>query len=114
MTPGDPAWPATLVEFVAVVSAELVRLHVTADTAEEHARRIVAALAHHCGGRPVYLPRGERLRTAIKHDAIYRAANGTNTDELAREHGMTTRAIQRIVADQAKLHRARRAPEVTP
>lgn len=108
------AWPARLVELAEVITAELARLRVAPEAAQHQARHVVAALALYCGGRPLYLPRGSSLKTALLHQSIYLEAKAGNTDELARRHGLTTRAVQRIVADQAKLHRARRAREALP
>ncbi len=106
MTAPGPEWPATLVEFIDVVDAELRRQSLRECAPDELARRVVFALAMHCGGRPVYLPRGCRMKTAMLHDAIYREANGRNTTELASRHNITVRAVQRIVAEQGRLRRA--------
>lgn len=108
------AWPRTLVELVDVLAATLVRRGMKEEPAEDQARHLVAAIALHHGGRPVYLPKGKTLETALLHDAIFRAHRRGNTDALARRHGLTTRAIQRIVRDQTLLHRSRVQPSLFP
>lgn len=111
----DASWPARLIEFVEVITAALKRLRVAPEVAQLQARHVVAELANYCGGRPIYLPRGARLKAALLHRSIYlEATAGKDTDELARRHGITMRAVQRIVAEQAELHRARRAREAQP
>lgn len=103
-------WPRTLVEMIDVLSATLIRRGDDPEHAEDLARHLVAALAVHNGGRPVYLPRGSSLETAIKHDAIFRASKRGNTDALARKYNLSRRAIEQIVAKQTALHRARIQP----
>lgn len=107
-------WPRTLVELVDVLSVTLVRRGLSEESAEDQARHMVAAIALHHGGRPVYLPKGKTLETALMHDAIFRAHRRGNTDALARVHKLTTRAVQRIVRDQTLLHRARIQPSLFP
>ena len=108
------AWPRTLVELVDVLTATLVRRGMKEESAEDQARHLVAAIALHHGGRPVYLPKGKTLETALLHDAIYRAHRRGNTDALARKHDLTTRAVQRIVRDQMLLRRSRIQPSLFP
>lgn len=108
------AWPRTLVELVDVLTATLVRRGMKEEQAEDQARYLVTAIALHHGGRPVYLPKGKALETALLHDAIYRAHRRGATDALARKHGLTTRAVQRIVRDQMLLHRRRIQPGLFP
>jgi Mor family transcriptional regulator len=103
-------WPKTLVELVDVLSATMIRRGEAVDEAEERARHMVVAIAMHNGGRPVYLPRGKALETALTHDEIYRASRRGNTDLLARKYNLTRRAIEQIVAKQTRLHRLRIQP----
>lgn len=111
---GSAAWPRTLVELMEVLTATLIRRGIKEEPAEDLARHLVAAIALHHGGRPVYLPKGAALETALMHDAIYRAHRRGNTEALARRHGLTTRAIQRIVRDQMLLHRRKMQPSLFP
>lgn len=102
-------WPATLAELVDVLTAVLVRRGMKEEPAEEQARHLVAAIAKHHGGRPVYLPTGARLERALMHAAIYRASRRGNSAELARKYGITMRAVQRIVREQTIMRRRGRA-----
>lgn len=107
-------WPRTLVLLIDVLAATLQRMGHNPEQAEIWARALVLAQAHYIGGRAMYLPVGRKLETALLHDAIYRAHRRGNTDELARQHGLTTRAIQKIVRQQTLLHRARVQAELFP
>jgi Mor family transcriptional regulator len=103
-------WPKTLVELIDVNIATLIRKGFEPIVAEELARHLVVAQSIHNGGRPVYLPRGKSLEKALMHDAVFRASRRGNTDALARQYGLTCRAIEQIVANQTRLHRQRIQP----
>lgn len=107
-------WPKTLVALMDVTVATLARLGLPAQQAEEVARAVTIAQAKYVGGRPMYLPAGRTLEAALLHDAIYRAHRRGNTEAIAREHGLTTRAVQMIVRQQTLLHRKRLQPTLFP
>ena len=105
-------WPKTLVELIDVHIATLIRKGFEANAAEDLARHLVVALSVYNGGRPLYLSRGKALEEALMHDAIFRASRRGNTDALARQYNLTRRAIEQIVAKQARLHRLRIQPSL--
>ena len=105
-------WAKTLVEYVQV----LERLYVRQGKAEAESFKLAAAsvleLAEFRGGRAEYLPRGDAIRTALKHAEIYRRCNGRNQQALADEFGMTTIQVYRIYRQQRALHMNKIQPKL--
>lgn len=103
-------WPQILADLVDVTEASLVKGEfVPADQAKNAARHVVAGLAHYLGARPIYLPRGDGLKTALQHVAIWHAWDGKSGTKfaLARRYKMSVRTIERIIVEQSALHRDR-------
>ena len=107
--PGAYAWPKSLADLVDVLHAAAVDEGVEAEQAAPLARKMAAAIAHYLGGQPVYLPRGEQLKRALQCGAIWQAWDGRRETKyrLAKEYGFTVRAIEKIIAEQSRLHRDR-------
>lgn len=109
--PLDDKWPQTLAESVDVLFADNLRRGMADDAAIADAQRAVLVLANHIGGRSVYWPRGDALRTALRDREIFLRANrcgGKNKDQLAAEYGLVVRTIERIIAEQYRLGIKRR------
>ena len=104
-------WPKTLAELTDVLCTYFTRA-LPAEQALDQAQKVIIVIAHHLGGRMFYLPRDEKLRQALRDDAIWRQFNGTNVTELAREHDLTPNRIYQIIADQRALHRKKNQPEL--
>lgn len=100
----DEKWPAKLAEWVDLLARDAVRRGKTVEQAVASARNTVMLLAHHEGGRPFYLPRGDSLQQALRDREIYLLHNGTNGEALADRFGLTLRHVQRIYAEQRALH----------
>jgi len=107
-------WPAVLAELVDILIADWERLGVDRETALKHAQREVILIANYRGGRPFYLPRGDRLKKALRDREIYLRHTGRNTEPLADEYGTTVRHIQRISAEQHALHVKRAQADLFP
>lgn len=99
------AWPKLLGELVDVVEAQLSRDGL--NQPRRHAQRVMMALAHFGGGKIIYLPRGQKLRTALRNHEIWRRFNGKNVRELADEYRLTAIQIYNIIREQRALHRKR-------
>ena len=99
------AWPATLIELREVLSAHFQRQGVEPGKAERDGIDVSVLIANHFGGRPVYLPTGARIKTAIRRRDIFRLFNGKNGVELAAQFGVTLRYIQIVIEGQLKLQR---------
>lgn len=100
----DAKWAPLLAELLQVLESAYVRRGMSAETAFGLARASVLEIAEHLGGRVAYLPRGERIRLALRDAEIYRRCNGRNHEALAIEHTMSTIHIYRICKQQRRLH----------
>jgi Mor family transcriptional regulator len=102
----ESQWAPLLVDMVRVVEADIARRSGQAATpaAFAESRHIVLALAEYFGGRQVYLPKGDRLKTALRDAEIWRKFTGRNTRELADEHGLSEFHMYAILKRQRALH----------
>lgn len=97
-------WAPMLVDLVRVIEAAHVRRGMEAEAAFTAALEAVKAVAEYFGGRPLYIPRGDRLLAALRDAEIFRRAKGGNFDQLAVEYGLSTLQVYRIVRQQRALH----------
>ncbi|BCS94598.1 hypothetical protein DSLASN_02300 [Desulfoluna limicola] len=105
----DPRlWPTLLAELVDVLSDHYeARCGMDADKAVESAQDVIVVIAHHMGGRNIYLPRDDRLKRAIRDAMIYRVFDGSNHRELSRKTGLTTAQIYNIISKERSLRNDR-------
>jgi len=97
-------WPSLLAELVDVLEDYFSRRQGLAEnTCREMVQDVVVVMAHHLGGRSIYLPRDDRLKRAIRDALIYKAFDGGNHLALARQTGLTTTQIYNIVSRQRRL-----------
>lgn len=101
-------WAPTLAAMVAVLTAALKRQGIPEDEAPRLATAGVLAQAEYAGGRMMYLPRGDRLRLALRDAEIWQRAKRGNIDALAQEYGLSDIHIYRICKQQRELYIARR------
>lgn len=101
-------WPQRLVELFDVLFAyHTKRRGLNEDDAARDASAQAILIADYLGGAVVYLPRGDALRKAVRDSEAYRRHNGRNTEELAREYGMTTTKFYELIARE-KARRVRK------
>lgn len=106
-------WPKQLAEMVDVTVAHLQRRRdLDEDTARTYAQEWIATLAIHFGGIPLYLPKGDSLKQALRDSRIWQEFNGENIYELARKYGKSRTQIYRIIAQQRQLTRNRQQMEL--
>ena len=103
----EAKWAPQLVEFIEVVEALNRHKGIPADAAFADARDVVLALATHLGGRQFYLPRGDRLRTALRDAEIWRRFTGRNVTALAAEYGVSEIHLYAVLRQQRELHTRR-------
>lgn len=97
-------WPKMLAEMSDVTAAHLeTRQNLDAETARTQAQEWIITLAHHFGGRPLYMPKGDSLKQALRDSAIWQEFTGKNVYELAGKHDMSRTQIYRIIAQQRQL-----------
>lgn len=98
-------WGKTLTEYVETLEALFLRRGFGEDRAFSLAADCVLELAEQRGGRVDYFPRGDALRTALKHAEIYRRGKRGNVDALAKEFDLSVPQVYRILREQYALHR---------
>jgi Mor family transcriptional regulator len=100
----ETKWAPQLAENVRVLEARYVRRGMAPKEAFDLAADSVLVLAEHHGGRMFYLPRGDRLRRALRDAEIFRKCNWRNFDKLAAEYKLSITQIYAIVRQQNKLN----------
>ena len=101
----EHAWPKTLAELVDVIASHLRRTHHCEESiAKRQAIETTLVIANHFGGSPVYLPKGDKLRRAIRDTQIFHEATGDNISILAKKHGLTNVQIYTIISKQRRLY----------
>ena len=101
----ESKWAPMLAQMVAVLEALYRRGGKDEDAAFRQACDSVMALADYWGGRVVYLPRGDRLKLALRDAEIYRRFRGSaNADQLAEEFDLNVIRIYAIAAEQRALY----------
>lgn len=70
-------------------------------SAETLALRAIEAIADHLGGQEIYLPRGDRLRLAIRNrDIMSKLETGVPIWKVAHEYGLSVERIRQILHKQ--------------
>ncbi len=107
-------WPKVMAELVDVFRAEALRhkMAATEEAADKLARWLVLTLGGYFGGRPMYLPKGDKLEIALRDTHIWQEFSGNNVPELAVKFKLTTVRIYDILAQQRTLHRAKVQPQL--
>lgn len=107
-------WEGTLVEMSSIAEAKMSQLLPDRpDDAAKIARAVVYEICQTMGGAVVYIPRGDKLRRALRDDEIFREWRDKNTrpDMLARKFDLSSQAVYDIIARQRELHR-RQEPDL--
>lgn len=101
-------WAPLLAEIYDSVEAAFRRGGHDEAGAAKLASTAVAAVAFSIGGRVVYIPRGDRLKTALRDNEIHsRWQRGAVPEQLAEEYEVSVIQLYRIIAEQRKLHLAK-------
>ncbi len=98
--------PAMLQSLMALFTSELRSKG--AKEPERLAEHLVICMANYFGGMQLYLPRNDKLALELRNIRIYQQHRGGNTEQLARQYGLTAIQIYHIVREQTVAERARR------
>ena len=98
--------PAMLQSLMALFTSELRSKG--AKEPERLAEHLVICMANYFGGMQLYLPRNDKLALELRNIRIYQQHRGGNTEQLARQYGLTSIQIYHIVREQTTAERARR------
>lgn len=100
-------WSENLAEMFDVTAAALKREGLSEEQARSYASVVVLALGTLMGGRMYYLPRGDRLRAAMRQRDIYHAWRaGVSVAELAKRYRCTQKTVYVAIKRQRALSRA--------
>lgn len=107
-----PKWRGVLLEMLEVIESRLRRSGLKEDQAKKLSEEVTAELSHWFSGRPIYLPRGDKFKLAVRDADIARRLRRGNAAELAEEYGIGVIQIYRIARQQRELRRKRLKPIV--
>jgi len=105
--PPEHRWPKTLADLFRVLEAANRRAGMPADRAALDARDRVILIGEYFGGRMVYIPKGDTLRTAALHALIWAEFKGNNQEDLAERFGINIVTIYDILKQQRRLFQRR-------
>lgn len=97
-------WPQDLAAILRLIEATLVRRGMAKGPAFAAAAEAALEISSYGGGRPVYIPVGQRLKLALRDAEIWRRFTGRNHHELAQEFGLTVVTIYEVLREQRALH----------
>lgn len=100
-------WEGTLGAMVKIAEIELGKALNDDQRATDLAQRVIFAVCEHLGGSVMYLPRGTRLKNAIRDVAIYRdwREHGIIPADLVGKYTLSSQTIYAIINRQRALHR---------
>lgn len=102
--PERARWPERMAEIYEIEFRVGLRRGLDEEAAAADAELRTIALCDYIGGGALYVPRGDELRRAVRDRRIYRLAHRGNIEALAREHGLTPKAIYEIIAREKQRH----------
>ncbi|WP_413112135.1 Mor transcription activator family protein, partial [Thaumasiovibrio sp. DFM-14] len=106
--PCDQAkWPTTLVRLYDCLlnAIETSNIDLDTPTRQETAKDMVLALAVYFGGRDIYLPKGVKIKQALRNNEIFSQAGKVSPTILAARYDLSNRRINRIIEDMYKARR---------
>lgn len=108
---GDVAehkWAPLLAELFDAIESAYRRQGQGEDQAASLAAVAVAAVAFAVGGKVVYIPRGDRLKKALRDNEIHsRWQRGATPEQLAEHYQVSVIHAYRIIDQQRRLHLAK-------
>lgn len=107
-------WPRDLAALLDIFQAALQRMGFDRDKSRQIAHNLMNEQATYCGGRHVYIPKGDRLKQAIRDVELYNDWHdrGILPDELAGRYKISTVHVYRIIKEQRALRMKKIQPEL--
>lgn len=99
-------WPRDLVALIDIYCGALVRMGYGADESSRMAHLLITELAIYCGGRYIYLPKGDALERAIRDLSLFQDwRDRQHTPEmLVSKYKISLQHVYRIIDEQRKYH----------
>jgi Mor family transcriptional regulator len=110
----EHAYQEVLWEYVTLFEHRLTREGQKPNEARELSAKLVAEMAHYLGGRPRYLPTGEKLKQELRDIAIFNASyRGKPVEHIYEQYKdeLSLRQIQRIVKERTLRYRNKIQPD---
>lgn len=100
-------WEGSLRDMVEIAEAKLVAEMGPTSTAPELARHVVFAICSVLGGSVIYLPKGQKLKNAMRDAAIFREwrDESISIHDLVCKYDLASPTIYDIINKQRALHR---------
>ena len=105
--PPEHKWAPLLAALFRVFEAFNRRQGMSAEKATLDARDRCVLLGEYFGGRLVYIPKGERLRIAVRDTLIWHEHRGDNVEELATKWGLAVQTVYEILREQRALYKGK-------
>ena len=107
-------WPKDLAALIDLYQASLLRMGYDEKDAKKIAHTLLAEQAMYCGGRHVYIPKGDRFRQAVRDIDLFNDWHdrGIVPDELATRYKLSTQHVYRIIKEQRAIHMKRFQPSL--
>lgn len=105
-------WPKDLAALIDIFESALKRQGLDDTQAKRLAHSLLAEQAMYCGGRHIYIPKGDRLKQAIRDVELFRDwhDNGVVPDDLAAKYKISAQHVYRIINEQRAIHLKRVQP----
>ena len=99
-------WHGTLADLCDCLTATFERMRPAPSEPRRLAEVVVLSISEYVGGRAVYLPRGDKLKIALRNDLIYRDyKKGIGIRDLVGMYRLTEQSIYKIISDQRTIRR---------
>lgn len=103
-------WPRDLIALLDIFQATLTRFGTPEEQSSRLAHALISELAVYCGGRYIYLPKGDALEKAIRDVRLYQDwRNGNNhnphtPETLQKKYNLSLQHVYRIINEQRQYH----------
>lgn len=87
-------------ELCAIIESAMEDAGYKKDESRSIAETAVKAISFMAGGRQFYMPKGEKLKNAIRNSQILRDFTGNNVRELAAKNDLSEARIYTIIKSQ--------------
>ncbi|HCU53343.1 MAG TPA: hypothetical protein DIC36_03365 [Gammaproteobacteria bacterium] len=100
-------WPEKLDTLVEVLERRFTRYGFT-DPRGEALDLAIDILDQVLGGEGAYMPKSDRLKAWLRDESIWKAWNGFNKEHLARQHHVSVRHVELLIARKLKEEQGKR------
>lgn len=105
-------WPRDLAALLSIYQAAVQRLGYSLKEAETLAHALITQLAMYCGGRYIYLPKGDALEKTIRDLRLFAdwRDNQHTPEMLVQKYKISLQHVYRIINQQRHYHLQKHQP----